>query len=58
MRDFVPCFTIKPNGMGLPICRGIIKTHHGRLWTEAATGDGTVFKFTLAAAERVKFDDP
>jgi len=44
--------------MGLPICRGIIKTHHGRLWTEAATGDGTVFKFTLAAAERVKFDDP
>ena len=25
---------------------------------EAATGNGTVFKFTLAAAERVKFDDP
>ena len=34
-------------GMGLPIARGIIKAHGGRIWVESEPGQGSVFKFAL-----------
>ncbi len=37
-------------GVGLSICRTIVNAHGGRLWAEARTGGGTVFRFTLPSA--------
>jgi K+-sensing histidine kinase KdpD len=34
-------------GLGLPICRGIIETHGGRIWAENRPDGGAVFRFTL-----------
>ncbi|HEX4632974.1 MAG TPA: DUF4118 domain-containing protein, partial [Gemmatimonadales bacterium] len=34
-------------GLGLTICRGIIKAHGGRIWAENRAGGGAVFQFTL-----------
>lgn len=34
-------------GMGLPISREIVEAHGGRLWAEADTRQGAVFRFTL-----------
>lgn len=34
-------------GMGLPICREIVEAHGGKLWAEADTREGAVFRFTL-----------
>jgi len=49
---FQPFVTTKPYGMGvgLSICRTIVETHGGRLWTEPNPGGGTVFRFTLRTA--------
>ena len=48
---FKPLFTTKPHGMGmgLAICRSIVKSHHGRIWASAAGERGSVFHFTLPA---------
>lgn len=50
---FEPFFTTKAKGlgMGLAICRNIIKSHDGKLWVEPAEGGGAVFHFTLPFAE-------
>jgi signal transduction histidine kinase len=42
-------YTTKPGGMGmgLSICRSILRHHGGRLWATARDGPGTVFHFTL-----------
>lgn len=50
---FSPFFTTKTEGMGmgLNICRSIVEHHRGRLWHEAPEEGGTVFVFTLPAAE-------
>jgi PAS domain S-box-containing protein len=38
-------------GLGLPIARGIVHAHGGRIWVESEVGKGSVFSFTLALAE-------
>jgi len=51
VRIFEPFFTTKPNGMGmgLVICRSIIRAHGGCLSASSDGEFGTVFRFTLAA---------
>lgn len=34
-------------GLGLAICRAIVKLHGGRIWAERLPGIGTAFRFTL-----------
>jgi PAS domain S-box-containing protein len=51
-RVFDPLFTTKSTGMGmgLPICRGIVQSHGGRLWATPAMPHGTEFRFTVPVA--------
>ena len=37
-------------GLGLPIARGIVEAHGGRIWIESAVGEGTTVRFTAPAA--------
>ena len=34
-------------GLGLAICRAIVRLHGGRAWAERMAGGGTAFRFTL-----------
>jgi C4-dicarboxylate-specific signal transduction histidine kinase len=48
---FEAFYTTKPDGlgMGLAICRSIIRAHGGRLWATANEPRGAVFQFILPA---------
>ena len=52
-RVFDAFYTTKPNGvgMGLLICRSIIRAHGGRLWADENEPRGALFQFTLSGAE-------
>jgi two-component system sensor kinase FixL len=58
-RVFDPFFTTKATGlgMGLSISRSIIEAHGGSLWATSDSDTGTMFHFTLPAAEERRSDD-
>jgi signal transduction histidine kinase len=37
-------------GLGLPITKGIVEAHGGRVWAESIRGLGTTFSFTIPKA--------
>jgi two-component system sensor histidine kinase KdpD len=45
-------------GLGLPICRGIIEAHGGRIWAENRPGSGVAFRFFLPATGSPPALDP
>jgi two-component system sensor histidine kinase KdpD len=38
-------------GLGLAICRAIVRLHGGKVWAERVPGAGTAFRFTLPLEE-------
>lgn len=54
-RIFEPFFSTKEHGlgMGLSICRAIVKAHGGSLWAESQPGANATFHFTLTTGAPV-----
>ena len=40
-------------GIGLALCKRIVETHHGEIWVESQTGDGTSIYFTISKSWNV-----
>ncbi len=47
-RDLAP--DVHGVGLGLPVCRGIVEAHGGRIWAESPAGGGAIVSFTLPTA--------
>lgn len=45
-----PADADRGSGLGLPICRTIVRQHGGRVWVERTSGGGSTFCFTLPDA--------
>jgi signal transduction histidine kinase len=53
-RIFDPFYTTKADGMGLGLamCRMIVRAHGGQLWATPNKGSGSTFRFVLSSADR------
>lgn len=49
--DLAESRDIKGSGLGLWICKQIVKSHGGMIWVESTLGKGTTMCFTLKAAQ-------
>ncbi len=45
-------------GLGLTICRGILRAHGGRIWAEPRPGGGGLFRFAIPLAGAPPLDTP
>jgi signal transduction histidine kinase len=43
-------YHVPGTGLGLPVARGIIEAHGGRIWAESKVGQGTTLYFSVPRA--------